>query len=138
MVVRSYPRFLTWLNAVHHTDAVLFGQLSALVAALQTYGRELGDPHSHPVMTSRYDLHALRRTPLFSPDPPVIRMLYAFVGDTSTEPITEAAVLLVGGDKTTLGNLWYPPNTSLAEQRLEDYARHRPETILVPNPQKGV
>lgn len=103
----------------------------ALLAALERHGRELGDPWSHPIVTARYDTHALRRTPP-TPDtpqaskPPVIRVIYSFV-DT---PWGDHAVVLKGGDKTELGSMWYPPNVQEAEYRLEDHCRrnkqHRP------------
>lgn len=51
---------------------------------LAVHGRELGDPESHPVVTSQLGLRALRRTPPtgvtpYAEGPPVIRILYGFV-----------------------------------------------------------
>jgi hypothetical protein len=36
----------------------------------------------------------------------------------------EVAVILLGGDKTELGNRWYPANLNEAEHRLDQYCRH--------------
>ncbi len=41
------------------------------------------------------------------------------------------AVVLVGGDKTTLGNLWYPPHIAEAEIRLEQYGRQHRELTAI-------
>ena len=35
----------------------------------------------------------------------------------------EVAVALVGGDKTSLGNNWYPPHIAEAQSRLDQYCR---------------
>jgi len=35
----------------------------------------------------------------------------------------EIAVVLLGGDKTALGNSWYPTNLGEAEHRLDQYCR---------------
>jgi hypothetical protein len=123
--VLVHPKFARWFRQVSE-DKTLFGHLQALIVGLETYGRELGDPMSHPVVTSRYDMHALRRTPPYSSSPPVVRVLYAFVLDESVQPAREVAVLLHGGDKTRLGNRWYPPNVTEAEIRLEQYIRQFP------------
>jgi hypothetical protein len=56
-------------------------------------------------------MHALRRTPPsattpYADRPPVLRVLYAYCRRPSGELV---AVVLIGGDKTDLGNRWYPP-----------------------------
>ena len=33
------------------------------MSALEQYGRQLGDPECHPVVTASYDMYALWRTP---------------------------------------------------------------------------
>lgn len=77
-------------------------------------------------MTSRYDVHALRRTPPseaapHAVAPPVLRILYAICREVGE---AEVAVVLLGGDKTVLGHNWYPVNLNEAEARLDDYCRH--------------
>lgn len=91
----------------------------ALLTALEEYGTDLGDPESHPVVTSQCRLRALRRTPPttatpYADGPPVIRVLYGFVADDRGL----RAVVLLGGDKTSLGSQWYPPAIQEAERRL--------------------
>jgi len=105
----------------------------ALLTALEEHGRDLDDEdreESHPVVTSRYDMHALRRTPPsestpYADGPPVLRILYAICRTASG---AERAVVLLGGDKTTLGNHWYPVNLNEAQARLENYCRQHPDT----------
>ncbi|MGC8514108.1 MAG: hypothetical protein ACP5P1_13910 [Acidimicrobiales bacterium] len=69
-------------------------------------------------------LRSLRRAPPTSvtPDaegPPAIRLLYGFVAPVRGEL---RAVLLLGGDKTDLGNRWYPTNLAEAERQLMVFA----------------
>jgi hypothetical protein len=47
----------------------------------------------------------------------------------------EVAVALVGGDKTSLGNHWYPPHIGEAQSRLDQYCRQYPE--LTPIVKRG-
>mgnify|MGYP000874901664 CR=1 FL=1 len=132
MEVRIHPLFQRWLAALAEADEEIFGEVMASLAALETYGRDLDDERrdeSHPVVTSRYDLHALRRTPPtgttpYADRPPVLRILYA----RCRTPDGEVAVALLGGDKTGLGNAWYPANVSEAEVRLDQYTRQHPDT----------
>ena len=88
-------------------------------------------------MTSRFDLHALRRTPPtdstpYATSPPVLRILYA-ICRTADGP--EVAIVLLGGDKTALGNAWYRTNFGEAEHRLDQYCRH--ETTTTPIVKRG-
>ncbi len=53
----------------------------------------------------------------------MLRILSAHCVDLAGE---DSAVVLIGGDKTSLGNLWYPPKIAEAEQRLEQYRRTYP------------
>lgn len=122
--VLLYPDVDRWLTKVEQYDLDVFGEVLALIDALQSMGRELSDPESHPAVTSKFDMHALRRTPPssaapYADGPPIIRILYAFCRRASGEPV---AIVLVGGDKTDLGNRWYPPNIVEAERRLLIYA----------------
>lgn len=120
MDVVVYPAFSTWLDQLLEADPDVHVDVVMLIEALRIYGRALSDPESHPVVTSRFDLHALRRTPpsVAAPSatgPPVLRVLYAFCRTSEGEII---AAILIGGDKTELGNRWYPSNLAEAERRL--------------------
>lgn len=132
MRVRYHPLFERWLSALAEADEEIFGEVMALLTALELHGRDLDDERreeSHPVVTSRFDMHALRRTPPseaapYADAPPVLRVLYAICTADSGE---EDAVILLGGDKTTLGSQWYPPHVAEAEFRLEQYCRQHPD-----------
>lgn len=102
------------------SDVEVGGEVQALIDALEEHGTALGDPESHAVVTSSLGLRTLRRTPPTTPTPystgpPVLRVLYGFAAPP-VQPLK--AVLLLGGDKTTLGSRWYPPAISEAERRL--------------------
>jgi hypothetical protein len=134
--VRFHPLFERWLVELADADEEIFGEVMALLTALEEHGRDLDDERreeSHPVVTSRYDMHALRRTPPseaapFADAPPVLRIFYAVCRTNTGE---EIAVVLLGGDKTTLGNTWYPANLNEAEHRLDQYCRQHPETSSI-------
>lgn len=120
-------------HSLADADEEIFGEVMALLTALEEHGRDLGDEdreESHPVVTSRYDMHALRRTPPsqsapYAVGPPVLRILYAICRTTSGD---ERAVVLLGGDKTTQGNQWYPVHVNEAEARLDSYYRQHGDT----------
>ena len=125
MKVAHHPQFTAWLDR-QSDDLNIYGELFALLGALETLGEARLIGH-HPVVTSPY-LYALRRTPPtmttpYATQPPVIRILFGFTindeRDTAGRP---SAVMLVGGDKTRLGNLWYPPNIGEAHRRLRQHA----------------
>jgi len=126
--VRYRPLFEQWLAELAGADEEIFGEVMALLTALEEHGRDLDDERwegSHPVVTSRFDMHALRRTPPseaapHAVGPPVLRILYAIC---ETVAGAEVAVVLVGGDKTALGNHFYPVNLNEAEARLDNYCR---------------
>jgi len=134
--IRYHPLFERWLTALAEADEEVFGDVMALLTALEQHGRDLDDEareESHPVVTSRYDLHALRRTPPtqstpYATGPPVLRILYGYCRSTAA---AETAVVLVGGDKTTLANLWYPPTIAEAQSRIEQYCRQYPELTAI-------
>lgn len=120
MEVVYHPHFLAWFEKLVDVDIGVAGEIQALIDALGAHGRDLGDPESHPVVTSRLGLRALRRTPPttvtpYAEGPPVIRVLYGLVAPDRGDV---RAVLLLGGDKTALGNRWYPTNLAEAERRL--------------------
>jgi hypothetical protein len=140
MEVSYHPLFQRWLVELAEADEEIFGEVMALLTALETHGRDLHDEsreESHPIVTSRYDLHALRRTPPseaapYADAPPVLRILYCVCRAGCG---SEEAVILLGGDKTTLGSGWYPPNLAQAEHRLEQYCRQH--TDLSPIVKRG-
>jgi len=128
-----HPSFSSWLQSLLGEDTgdgldwwEACADITALLKALEIYGRNLGDPECHEVVSTRFDMGALRRTPPtsttpYAVGPPVLRILFAFVVDDEGE---EAAVVLIGGDKTELGHRWYPPHVTRAEERLEQWCRH--------------
>lgn len=134
MEVRLHPLFQRWLDLLAQQDDGevdwfdVYVEVMALIAALQEFGRDLGDPESHPVVSASYDLHALRRTPPtettpYADGPPVLRILYGFVHDGDG---TEIAVVAVGGDKSHLGNSWYQANLTRAQDRVDQWCQHNP------------
>ena len=130
-----HPLFDRWLGSLasgEDGDGVdwweVRAEIAALLKALETHGRRLGDPECHDVALARYDIHALRRTPPtattpYADAPPVLRILFGFVTDATGH---EAAVVLIGGDKTDLGNDWYPPHVQQAQDRLDQWCRYHP------------
>jgi len=127
-----HSEFLRWFEELVEEDIEVAGEVQALIDALGRYGRDLGDPESHPVVTSGLGLRALRRTPPtnvtpHAQQPPVIRILYGFVRSATGDV---RAVLLLGGDKTELGSRWYPANLAEAERRLMVLAGQRSWTLL--------
>ncbi|MDY7106773.1 MAG: hypothetical protein S0880_36825 [Actinomycetota bacterium] len=113
--VEYHWEFAEQLETLAATDISAFSDVVNLVKALDGYGHEIeGDDHasdlSHPIVSSRLDLWALRRTPptWAAPDaagPPVLRIPYVWMSD---ERGREYALVLFIGDKTDLGNAWYP------------------------------
>lgn len=130
MEVVWHPLFGRWFHALLEATEEAAGDVMALLTALENHGTALGDPESHPVVTSQCRLRALRRTPptTVTPHatrPPVIRVLYGFASNGSELE----AVVLHGGDKTTLGSRWYPPAVLEAERRLVTYCGRMGWTI---------
>lgn len=81
MDLQYHPLFERWLEELAEEDEEIFGEVMGLLTALELYGRVLGDEQreeSHAVVTSRFDMHALRRTPPsqaapYADSPPVLR-----------------------------------------------------------------
>jgi hypothetical protein len=70
MKVRFVPKFARWLTSLASEDQEVFGEVMALINALEIHGKDLENTHeSHPVESSKLNLHALRRTPPPSPPP---------------------------------------------------------------------
>jgi hypothetical protein len=114
-VVLYHQAFATQLEVLHQSDRSVFADVVALVTALADFGREIeGNDHgadpSHPIITSKYDVWALRRTPAtqFTPEAngaPVLRIPYVWMENGRGGVY---ALVLFIGDKTELGNKWYP------------------------------
>jgi len=135
MEVVLHPLFESWFTSL--TDGSVAGstdwwevaaEIAALLGALETHGKNLGDPECHEVFSARYDIRALRRTPPtevtpLAVGPPVIRVLVGFVRGGQGQTV---AVALLGGDKATLGNRWYPANVERAQQRLDQWCSRNP------------
>ena len=112
------------------------GEVSQLLSALEEYGHEIEgeadeDP-SHPVVTAKVQMFALRRTPPtgvtpYADGPPVLRIPYVwFFGNDG-----EVAVVMMIDDKTELGNRWYPHAVARIEGELipswvQSHPEHRP------------
>ena len=115
-----HPMFdqqLDELEAISAAEDYLWEWLAEVVAllrALQDHGHEIegaghGDP-SHPIVTSRFEMYALRRTPptVYTPyanSPPILRIPYVWFDVAGGD---EVAVVMLVGDKTRLGNACTP------------------------------
>ncbi len=95
--------------------AEVFGDVTGLITGLEELGHDIEGEEpsdaSHPIVTSRFHTYALRRTPpnkfaQMAFKPPVIRIAYVWFSDTDRSE--EVAVVMKMGDKTRLGNQWYP------------------------------
>lgn len=109
------------------------GEITALLDALERHGHDIegetpGDP-SHPIVISRLRTFALRRTPPtdytpYATTPPIIRIAYVCFTDDAGK---ELAVVMLMGDKSTLGNNWYPSKVNEVEHKLApDWERSHP------------
>lgn len=117
-----HPLFQEWFARLLERDEDIAAEVMALITALEEGGAALGDPESHPVVISDYRLRTLRRTPPtgatpYATGPPVLRVLYGFA---SPPEGGVGAVVLLAGDKTEMGNQWYPAAVAEAERRLVD------------------
>jgi hypothetical protein len=110
------------------------GEIVALLDALERHGHDIegevpGDA-SHPIVISRLRTFALRRTPPttytpYATAPPVIRIAYVWFRDQVGGE--EVAVVMLMGDKTTLGNAWYRSKVNAIEATLvPDWERTHP------------
>jgi len=121
--VEHHPKFasqyIEMAGLVSESDEQLelFGDVTALISALEEFGHGIEEDNhhpdaiSHPIVTSRFQTFALRRTPPttvtpYAYAPPVLRIPYVWFIDQSTGE--ELAVVMLMGDKTSSGNDWYP------------------------------
>lgn len=117
--VLFHPTFDSQIKALHDgastSDEMLgwYEEIMSLVGALNKYGRVIeGTDVSHPIVTSRkYEAHCLRRHPAnvhaqTAVKPPTLRIPYVWFNDKTTGD--ELAAIFMIGDKTNLGNDWYP------------------------------
>ncbi len=122
--VEFHPTFARQYEQLCLDDdhAEIAGEVTQLIDALETYGHEIEgeapDDPSHPVVTSRLQMYALRRTPptTYTPyanDPPVIRIPYVWFVDSQTGD--ELAVVMLMGSKTELQSHWYPTKVKQIE-----------------------
>lgn len=115
----------------------LFGDVTALLSALEEFGHDIEEDNhhpdaiSHPIVTSRYQTFALRRTPPtsvtpYAYTPPVLRIPYVWFIDRATSE--EIAVVMLMGDKTTSGNDWYPATVNQIDNAsmVADWERTHP------------
>lgn len=112
----------------------VFGEVTALLGALEDFGHDIEgdepDDASHPIVSSRYELFALRRTPPtthtpYAVDRPVIRIVYAWCGEPDG---SETPVVMLMGDKSSLGNTWYDGIVAQVEgTMIGDWERRNPQ-----------
>jgi hypothetical protein len=138
--VQFHPEFARQFEELCEDSAVLetAGEVSQLIEALEAYGHDIEgedeEDASHPVVTARVRMFALRRTPPteytpYADAPPVLRIPYEWFinGDTGEE----VAVVMFIGDKSALGNAWYPSAIAKVEGQLiptwtAAHPKHRP------------
>jgi hypothetical protein len=126
-----HPYFAAWFDNLVDVNIEVAGEMQALISELEEHGHNLGWPESVRLVTSTFGLRELRRTPAtnvtpYAVGPPVLRVIYGFVRTDSGEL---AAAILLGGDKTELGNAWYPRNIGEAESRLIKWAAREGWTV---------
>lgn len=129
--VLQHPEFteqyiaLTEIAQTNNTAEDLVHDITALWTALEDHGHAIEGEHpddaSHPIVTSRYQTFALRRTPPtpytpYAVQPPILRIPYVWFVDVASQE--EVAVLMLIGDKTEDGNLWYPKTVRRIEEQL--------------------
>jgi len=125
--VEYHPLFASQYEQLCSDEATIevAGEVTQLLDALEQYGQRIEgeDPEdaSHPIVTSTLDMFALRRTPPttytpYADHPPVLRIPYVWFYDSEAKG--DLAVVMLMGDKSTLGSRWYPPQVQLIETKL--------------------
>lgn len=134
--VEYHPTFAVQYEQLCRDEdsAELAGEVTSLLDALEQHGHDIEgeavDDPSHPIVTSRYQMFALRRTPPtirapYADQRPVIRIPYVWFLDT--ESGEEGAVVMLMGDKATLGSHWYPAKVQIIETVLiREWEHHHP------------
>lgn len=136
--VRFHPLFVRQLEALSNEAKSSgwlmdpFGEVMALLRALEDFGHDIEghqtEDASHPIVTSRFQMFALRRTPPtvhtpYADEPPVLRIPYVWFDRAEGG---EVAVVMLIGDKTERGNDWYPSTVKQIEGTMigEWHQRH--------------
>lgn len=125
--VQFHPEFARQFEELCQdpTMAEVAGEVSQLIDALATYGHDIEGEHeddaSHPVVSARVRMFALRRTPPteytpYADAPPVLRVPYVWFIDGDSG--MEVAVVMFIGDKSALRNAWYPAAIAKVEGQL--------------------
>jgi hypothetical protein len=105
--VVATDEFKRWYDDLDEQDTT---SVMRVVDLLEARGLSLGFPHSSAIKGSRHALRELR----VQSGGKAIRVFYAF------DPKRQA-VVIVGGDKTGLGDRFYEQMVPVAEKVWEDY-----------------
>jgi hypothetical protein len=109
--VEFHPDFEIWADALSQDDQEA---LLAAIRVLRDEGPTLGRPLVDTVSGSRHaNMKELRPG---SSGRTEVRVLFAF-------DQTRAAVMLVGGDKSSNWKRWYKANIAIADDRMDDHQR---------------
>ncbi len=103
--------FREWFQRLEEADESLARILAADLAYLAEHGRAAALPTvRHRIQASRHFPNLAEvRTQHTDGAGPVVRVLVMFHGD-------DAIVVLIGGDKSRLGNAWYDQAIPIADQ----------------------
>jgi hypothetical protein len=136
--IEYHSEFAQQFDALQTSSVDIYRDVAALVTSLVKHGHLMeGSDHtddlSHPIVTSPFDMWALRRTPptVATPnatDPPVLRIPYVWMSDAAG---ADYALVLFIGDKTQLRGDWYPTalkriDADLLPRWLGTHAGHSP------------
>ena len=135
--VRLHRQFVEWMDAVVDLDSDEFlgyesrairEDIEDLVDALQASGGPLTMPRGKQLIGIRFDLYELRWPPLPRGSGPramfggaAIRILYGYVRPVCSPSIPDAAVILLGRNKSPTVDRWYDVAVPEAERRLADW-----------------
>ena len=135
--VHRHRRFVEWTDAIvdPESDAFLGYESRAicegiedLIDDLQASDGPLAMPRGKQLIGTRFDLYELRWPPLPRGSGPramfggaAIRILYGYVRPVCSPSIPDAAVILLGGNKSPTVDRWYDVAVPEAERRLADW-----------------